>query len=95
MPTFISINGVDVDQDDPCALYQALYSVKLRILAGEHVEELQIQSPVTRELMRFSAANIKLLDVELMRLASACSAKDGKRQRYAKTMCFAGGRQCL
>lgn len=88
MPSLVSINGVAVDQEDPCALYQSLYAVKLRILAGEHVEELQIQSPVTRELMRFSAANLKSLDAELMRLAAACSAKSGKRSRYAKTMRF-------
>ncbi|CDX55901.1 conserved hypothetical protein [Mesorhizobium plurifarium] len=88
MPALVSINGVAIDQEDPCALYQALYAVKLRILAGEHVEELQIQSPVTRELMRFSAANLKSLDAELMRLAAACSAKSGKRSRYAKTMRF-------
>ncbi|BCM19243.1 hypothetical protein [Mesorhizobium sp. J8] len=88
MPALVSINGVAVDQEDPCALYQALYAAKLRILAGEHVEELQIQSPVTRELMRFSVANLKSLDAELMRLAAACSAKSGKRSRYAKTMRF-------
>ncbi|WFP74508.1 hypothetical protein [Mesorhizobium sp. WSM4906] len=88
MPTLVSINGVAVDAEDPCALYQALYAVKLRILAGEHVEELQIQSPVTRELMRFSSANLKSLDAELMRLAAACSAKNGQRTHYAKRIRF-------
>ncbi|MDG4854580.1 MULTISPECIES: hypothetical protein [unclassified Mesorhizobium] len=88
MPALVTINGVAVDQDDPCALYQALYAVKLRALAGEHVEELSIQSPVTREQLRFSGADIKALDAELMRLSAACSAKNGKRSRYAKTMRF-------
>ena len=88
MPNMVTINGVAVDAEDPCALYQALYAVKLRILAGEHVEELQIQSPVTRELMRFSSANLKSRDAERMRLAAACSAKSGQRSRYAKRIRF-------
>ncbi|MDG4877642.1 hypothetical protein P9273_21300 [Mesorhizobium sp. WSM4935] len=88
MATLVTINGVAVDQDDPCALYQALYATKLRMLAGEHVEELSIQSPVTREQMRFSSANSKSLDAELMRLAAACTAKRGLRSRYAKRIRF-------
>ncbi|TIP38617.1 MAG: hypothetical protein E5X76_18085 [Mesorhizobium sp.] len=88
MPTLVTINGVEVDQEDPCALYQALYAVKLRALAGEHVEELSIQSPVTREQFRFTGANIKALDAELIRLAAACSAKSGQRSRYAKRIRF-------
>lgn len=88
--SMVIINGVAVDGEDPCALYQALYAVKLRILAGEQVEELSIQSPVTRETIRFSASSMKALDAELMRLASACSAKNGRRSRYAKSMRFVG-----
>lgn len=84
----VTINGVSVDDGDPCALYQALYAVKLRFAAGESVEELTIQSPVTRETVRFSPANIKVLDAELMLLATACQAKQGKRTRFAKAMSF-------
>lgn len=86
--TTVTINGSTVDQDDPCALYQALYAVKLRLLAGEAVEELSIQSPVTRETVVYSAANLKALDAELMRLSAACSAKSGRRTRFAKGMQF-------
>ncbi|MDG4895568.1 hypothetical protein P9272_18520 [Mesorhizobium sp. WSM4976] len=88
MPTMVTINGVAVDAEDPCALYQALYAVKLGILAGEHVEELQIQSPVTRELMRVSSTSMAALDQELMRLSQACAAKTGGRVRYAKRIRF-------
>lgn len=84
----VTINGVSVDQDDLCALYQALYAVKLRIMAGEQVEELSVMSPVTRETVRFSAANAKALDAELTRLAAACSLKSGMRSRFAKRMTF-------
>lgn len=83
----VTINGVAVDVDDPCALYQALYAVKLKILAGEQVEEISLQSPVSREMMRVSAANMAQLDKELMRLSAACELKTtGKRARYRKVM---------
>lgn len=83
----VTINGVAVDMSDPCALYQALYAVKLKILAGEHVEEIMLQSPVSREMMRVSAGNVAQLDKELMRLGTACALKTtGKRARYRKVM---------
>lgn len=83
----VTINGVAVDMADPCALYQALYAVKLKILAGEHVEEIMLQSPVSREMMRVSATNMAQLDKELTRLAGACALKTtGKRARYRKVM---------
>lgn len=83
----VTINGVAVDMADPCALYQALYTVKIRILAGEHVEEIMLQSPVSREMMRVSAGNIAQLDKELARLSAACALKTtGKRARYRKVM---------
>jgi hypothetical protein len=85
--TTVPIGGVPIDMDDPCALYQALYAVKLKILSGEHVEEISIQSPVSREMMRVSTANIAQLDKELMLLAAACQAKTtGKRARYRAVM---------
>jgi len=83
----VTINGAVVDVDDPCALYQALYAVKLKILAGEHVEEISLQSPVSREMMRVSAGNMGQLDKELMRLSAACTLKTtGQRARYRKVM---------
>lgn len=77
------IGGQSVDADDPCALWQALYAFKLKVLAGEKVEEVEIRSPVTNRRTRFSAANIAALDNELGRLQRACEAKKGKRSRFA------------
>lgn len=71
----VTLNGAQVDTGDPCALYQALYATKLRILAGEQVGEMSIQSPVTREAVVFSSAKMGDLDAELNRLASACEAR--------------------
>ncbi|MBB4005813.1 hypothetical protein [Allorhizobium taibaishanense] len=76
----VTINGAEVDQDDPCALFQALYSVKLKILAGEQVSQISIQSPVTRDQVVFSAANMSALNEELNRLAAACQQKTTGRR---------------
>lgn len=88
MPTYVTIDGKQVDQDDPCALYQALYAAKLKLLAGGRMEEVEVQSPATRRRLRVAAGNIAALDAELMKLASACAAKQGKRTRFAKTARF-------
>lgn len=80
MPNIITLNGASVDAADPCALYQALYATKMRMIAGEQVEEMSIQSPVTRETVRFSPSNMKALDAELVRLGEACRIKNGGRR---------------
>jgi hypothetical protein len=92
MANLVTIGGTKVDADDPCALYQALYAAKLKILAGEHVEETEIRSPVSQRRIRLSAgsaANMAALDAELRSLSAACEAKtSGKRTRYAKSIQF-------
>lgn len=85
--TTVTINGVAVDLADPCALWEALYAVKLRLLAGEEIEETEIRSPVSQNRIRIARGNMAALDAELMRLQSACEkARTGKRIRYRKTM---------
>jgi hypothetical protein len=85
--TMVTINGSSVDVDDPCALYQALYAVKLKILAGDHVEETEVRSPVTLNRIRVAAANLAAIDRELMKLSEACTLKTtGRRARYRKIM---------
>jgi hypothetical protein len=89
MPNMVTIAGASVDADDPCALYQALYAVKLKLLAGEQMEEIEIRSPVNQRRLRVAVANMKAIDDELMRLATACAAKNGAgRVRYAKRIRF-------
>lgn len=78
--TMVTINKVAVDADDPCALWQALYAVKLKWLAGEHVSEFSLQSPVTRETVAFSPSNLAALEKELNRLAAACQEKTSGRR---------------
>ncbi|MBV6650484.1 MAG: hypothetical protein KI789_12235 [Hoeflea sp.] len=84
----VKIDGATVDIDDPCALFQALYAVKIRRLAGEAVEEGEIASPVTRRRMRYASIPMSELDAELSRLSAACDAKSGKRRRGAASFHF-------
>ena len=89
MAQTVKLDGVSVDAEDPCALWQALYNAKLKLLAGDWVEETEIQSPVTRRRIRVAVANIKAIDEELERLAAACQAKNGGgRRRYAARIRF-------
>lgn len=81
----VMIGGVAVDMDDACALWQALYAHKLRILSGQQVEEIELRSPVTTRRSRFGAGNLAALDAELSRLQAACEAKSGRRRlRFAQ-----------
>ncbi|WP_299864418.1 hypothetical protein [uncultured Hoeflea sp.] len=84
----VKIDGAPVDMNDPCALYQALYAIKLKRIAGESVEEGEIASPVTRRRMRYATVSLADLDAELSRLAGACNAKNGKRWRGAASFHF-------
>lgn len=86
--SIVKIGGTSVDMDDPCALWQALYSVKLKRLSGEAIEEGEIQSPVTRRRMRYGSISLAELDAEMERLAAACDAKQGRRRRGAASFHF-------
>lgn len=86
MSESVKIAGALVALDDPCALWSALYAAKLKMIAGEHVEEVQIKSPVTQRILKLTPANMAALDAELGRLQTACDLKNGKRTRYAKTV---------
>ena len=50
----VKIAGALVDTDDPCALYQALYAAKIKLLAGEEIEETEIRSPVTQQRLKIA-----------------------------------------
>lgn len=84
MANNITINGETVDADDPCALYLALYRIKLKRLAGEQVAEGTIRSPVTHRQMVYATVPLAELDRELNALKTACEAKTtGKPARFA------------
>lgn len=78
--SMIKLGGISVDAADPCALYEALYLVKLKLITGEMTGEYSIQSPVTRETVAFSKPDSKSLNEEMDRLQAACKqATSGHR----------------
>ena len=80
----VSIGGAAIDADDPCALYQALYNVKLKRLSGEEVAEGEIRSAVSSRRFAFANAPLAALDRELDALRAQCEAKrTGRPQRHA------------
>jgi hypothetical protein len=81
----LTLNGQVVDAGDPCALYQALYALKVQLLAGESINEIEVQDPVSQRHTVFTKASIADLDGELLKLATACTRKTtGRPGRYAK-----------
>lgn len=84
MPTMVKIDGVNFDAGDPCALFQALYALKLKVISGASIAETLIQDPATRRQVVFKPANIEALEAELRRAQAACEAKtSGRRARSA------------
>jgi len=82
--TTISIGGSTVDTEDPCALYDALYNARLRMISGGFVEEVMIADLATTRRTRFSVGNMKALDAELARLKDLCAqATGGRKARFA------------
>ena len=79
MANMQKIGGAPVDVDDPCQVLAALRLVKTKLAAGENVEEFSIQSPTTRETVRFTPARPALLEQEIQRYERLCAAKDGQR----------------
>ncbi|OLP56815.1 hypothetical protein BJF92_12145 [Rhizobium rhizosphaerae] len=75
MTNLVTIAGIPVDADDPCALYAALAAAKAKRLAGEAVEESELQSPVMRQRVKVASSSIADIDKELVRLQAACQAK--------------------
>ncbi|MBD8555545.1 hypothetical protein IFT84_13615 [Rhizobium sp. CFBP 8762] len=91
MPVFVKVNGLDVDAEDPCALWQALYAVKLKRLAGEQIEETEIRSPVTHRRLKIASSSMADLDAELSKLGAECALKTNPtapRTRFAKRFRF-------
>lgn len=84
MANNVSIAGTTVDADDPCALAKALVAVRLRVLAGESLSEMQIQDFHGQRRTRWTPASLKHLDAEIARQQDLCAQSTGGRKaRFA------------
>ncbi|TRL35503.1 hypothetical protein [Rhizobium straminoryzae] len=79
MANIQKIGGASVDTDDPCQVLAALRLVRTKLAAGENVEEFSIQSPSTREMVRFTPAKPALLEQEIQRYERLCAEHQGTR----------------
>lgn len=80
----VVINGQTVDADDPCAMYAALYSAKIKMMTGGGVEEVMIGDLATQRRTRWGKGDLKALDAELARLQDLCNqASGGRKGRFA------------
>jgi hypothetical protein len=85
----VKIGAALVDADDPCALYAALYAVRVQRLAGGQIEESEIRSPIMHQRIKLASSSVADIDAELARLSAACELKtNGRRTRYAKRIRF-------
>lgn len=84
MANNVKIGGVTVDADDPCALWTALYNVKLKMMAGENVGEVMIGDLATQRRTRFNQPSMTAITAELARLKDLCQQATGaKKARFA------------
>ncbi|ORE89749.1 hypothetical protein [Aurantimonas sp. 22II-16-19i] len=75
----INIAGLTVDPADPCQVEDALRAYRLKLMAGEAVEEVSVSSPVTSQRMRFFAGmSVAALDREIGTLSDACARQRGE-----------------
>jgi hypothetical protein len=84
MPTMVTINGVAVDMEDPCAVATELRKVELLIVTGAGVVMVRF---VDHEV-QFGKANLANLRELIAQYERSCEAKSGRRSRYAKRLRF-------
>lgn len=78
----MAVNWEALDYSDPCALLAALRPAYYRLLAGEADFEIE---GTDRRRLRFAQTDIKGLAAVIRDLEGQCSAKSGKRRRFAMT----------
>lgn len=76
------INWSAIDYDDPCALYHVLQPKYLALIAGDAVQEVEIDG----RRMKLAPASAKALGEFVTKLKAECQAKTtGKKRRFAAT----------
>lgn len=80
----ITIGGVAVDIDDPCAVLTELRKAELRVAAGESVAMARFGEDETR----FTEASASRLERLIARYEDLCARKTGHRRRHAAPVRF-------
>jgi hypothetical protein len=84
MATSVTVGGMTWDLDDPCATYAALRQIRLKLIAGESISEVQAGDANAQRRVRYNTASVEALDRAIAEAQSLCSQSDGGRpKRYA------------
>lgn len=84
MTNNVKIAGVTVDADDPCALASALVKIRLRLIAGESVNDIWIQDFNGQRRTRFTGASVREIDQEIAKQKDLCQqSQGGRKARFA------------
>lgn len=84
MVDIVTIDGAEVDFDDPCAIVRALRKVELKVSTGDGV----VMTRFDDHEVRWSATNIAQLRSLIDDYTRRCDATQGIRTRYAKRLRF-------
>jgi len=75
--TAVIIGGVSVDTDDPCAVAAQLKVVRLTVVTGGSVTMTRFD----QDEVRFSPANLPMLDAAIADYERQCAVKSGSARR--------------
>jgi hypothetical protein len=86
MTTMVTIGGMTVDMESPCALAGALKALRLQLVTGGVEEAIRFGE----DEVRYSRANLASLDREIDKAERECAALQpgSARRRYAKRARF-------
>lgn len=71
-----------IEQDDPCLRAKQLRAIRDDIMLGKNVAETDFEAGNgTRRRVKFSAANLTMLNREIADADAACAARNGGRPR--------------
>lgn len=77
-----------VQWTDPCAKYAALHEAYMQLISGEREALIRTKTGETEEEVRYQAANLNALRLEMSIAERQCAAANGTvsvRQRFAIT----------
>ncbi len=86
MANMVQIGDASVDIEDPCAVVTALRKVQLQLAAGAGV----VRARFGEDDVQFAASSMSALRDLIGHYEGLCSAKSGRRARFAKRMRYIG-----
>lgn len=80
----ITINGVEIDESDPCSIVSALEASRVRAATGDNVVRISIRSPVSTDETEYAKHDLKALDALIAQYRDRCVAKLTGRRPFRR-----------